>query len=129
MFIRFLSLVTIFAFALTGCTTSTTAITSPGWQRLFDGRSLTHWRGLPADPPAFAAMSLEQRAKAQHDADDRMRAHWSITDGVLTFDGKGDNLCTAENFADFELRVDWCIPPGGDSGIYLRGTPQVQIWD
>jgi hypothetical protein len=25
--------------------------------------------------------------------------------------------------------VDWKILPKGDSGIYLRGSPQVQIWD
>jgi hypothetical protein len=25
--------------------------------------------------------------------------------------------------------VDWKIEPKGDSGIYLRGSPQVQIWD
>ena len=31
--------------------------------------------------------------------------------------------------ADFEMYVDWKIMPQGDAGIYLRGTPQVQIWD
>ena len=27
------------------------------------------------------------------------------------------------------MLVDWKIGEGGDSGVYLRGTPQVQIWD
>jgi hypothetical protein len=36
---------------------------------------------------------------------------------------------TAKDYGDFELLVDWKILPKGDSGIYLRGTPQVQIWD
>jgi len=52
-----------------------------------------------------------------------------VVDGVLTFDGKGRSLCTAKDYADFEMLVDWKIEKGGDSGIYLRGSPQVQIWD
>jgi len=58
-----------------------------------------------------------------------MRTHWSAKDGVLYFDGKGFSLATVENYQDFEMFVDWKIQPNGDSGIYLRGTPQVQIWD
>jgi hypothetical protein len=46
------------------------------------------------------------------------------------FDGKGFSLATVrEDYGDFEMLVDWKIQPEGDSGIYLRGTPQVQIWD
>ena len=45
------------------------------------------------------------------------------------YDGKGNSLQTAKDYANFELYVDWKIPPKGDSGIYLRGQPQVQIWD
>jgi hypothetical protein len=44
-------------------------------------------------------------------------------------DGQGGNLATAKEFANFELFLDWKIEPKGDSGIYLRGLPQVQIWD
>lgn len=58
-----------------------------------------------------------------------MRQHWSAKDGVLVFDGAGDNLCTVQDYGNFEMYVDWKIEPGGDSGIYLRGSPQVQIWD
>jgi hypothetical protein len=58
-----------------------------------------------------------------------MRAHWSVQDGALVFDGGGDSLCTAKDYGDFELFVDWKIKAAGDSGIYLRGLPQVQIWD
>jgi hypothetical protein len=74
-------------------------------------------------------MTPEALAKAQADADGRMRAHWSVVDGVLVFDGKGESLCTASDYGDFELLVDWKIEKGGDSGLYLRGSPQVQIWD
>ena len=45
------------------------------------------------------------------------------------YDGKGKSLCTAKDYGDMEMYVDWKILPKGDSGIYLRGTPQVQIWD
>jgi hypothetical protein len=58
-----------------------------------------------------------------------MQAHWKAVDGVLCFDGRGESLCTAKYYRDFELLVDWKIEKGGDSGIYLRGSPQVQIWD
>jgi alpha-L-fucosidase len=74
-------------------------------------------------------MSETQRAAARAAADERMRAHWRVEDVLLVFDGHGESLVTDEDFGDFELLVDWMIQPGGDSGIYLRGTPQVQIWD
>jgi lysophospholipase L1-like esterase len=100
-----------------------------GFVALFNGRDLSGWKGLVKDPPARARMTPQQLAAEQSAADQRMRAHWTVTDGVLTFDGHGENLCTAADYADFELVVDWKIELGGDSGIYLRGSPQVQIWD
>jgi len=100
-----------------------------GYIPLFDGRGLAGWKGLVADPPARAKMTPQELAKAQAEADERMRAHWQVVDGVLIFDGKGESLCAAGDHADFELLVDWKIEKGGDSGIYLRGSPQVQIWD
>ncbi len=100
-----------------------------GYVPLFDGRSLGGWKGLVADPPARAKMTPEEMARAQAAADERMRAHWSVADGLLVFDGKGESLCTARDYGDFEMLVDWKIAKAGDSGIYLRGSPQVQIWD
>jgi len=67
--------------------------------------------------------------KAQAEADDLMRKHWRVVDGELVFDGAGHSLCTKRDFGDFEMFVDWKIESKGDSGIYLRGSPQVQIWD
>ena len=100
-----------------------------GFTPLFNGRDLTGWKGLVGNPKTRAAMSPEELAAKQKVADESMRAHWSVADGVLVFDGKGDSLCTAEDYGDFELYVDWKILEGGDSGIYLRGSPQVQMWD
>ena len=99
-----------------------------GFKALFNGHSLSGWKGLVANPPKRAKMSPDELAAAQVKADERMREHWSVEKGVLTFDGKGDNLCTKHDYGDFEMLVDWKLPPKGDSGIYLRGTPQVQIW-
>ncbi len=100
-----------------------------GFTPLFNGKDLTGWKGLVGNPKTRAAMSAEELAAAQAEADELMRAHWSVVDGILTFDGKGQSLCTERDYGDIELYVDWKILKGGDSGIYLRGSPQVQIWD
>ena len=55
--------------------------------------------------------------------------HWRVEDGELVNDGKEPHLVTDRDFGDFELWVDWKLSPKGDSGIYLRGCPQVQLWD
>jgi len=101
----------------------------PGFVPLFNGKDLTGWKGLVGNPISRAKMTPEQLAAAQAKADENMRAHWKVENGVLVFDGKGQNLCTAKDYKNFELLVDWKILPKGDSGIYLRGSPQVQIWD
>lgn len=100
-----------------------------GFQALFNGKDLANWKGLVENPKKRATMTAAELAEAQKKADERMRDHWAVKDGVLVFDGKGDNLCSAKDYADFELYVDWKIEEGGDSGIYVRGTPQIQIWD
>jgi sugar phosphate isomerase/epimerase len=100
-----------------------------GYVALFNGKDLSGWKGLVANPKERAQMSEKELAQAQEKADARMRASWTVVDGVLVFSGKGDSLCTAKDYTDFDLYVDWKIKPNGDSGIYLRGSPQVQIWD
>ncbi len=104
-----------------------------GFTALFNGKDLTGWKGLlkgPYDNPIKrAALSPEERKELQKEADENMRAHWSVKDGMLVFDGKGRSLCTLKDYGDFEMLVDWKILKDGDSGIYLRGSPQVQIWD
>lgn len=100
-----------------------------GWRPLFNGRDLAGWKGLVGDPLKRAALKPEELAQAQAEADAALRAHWSVVDGELRFDGGGSHLCTDQDFGDVELKVDWKIQSGGDSGIYLRGSPQVQIWD
>ncbi len=100
-----------------------------GFKALFNGKDLSGWKGLVGNPKTRAAMTDDQLATEQEKADAVMKAHWAVEDGVIVFDGKGKSLCTAKDYGDFELYVDWKIKDKGDSGIYLRGTPQVQIWD
>jgi len=104
-----------------------------GFVALFNGKDLTGWKGLlkgPYDNPSRRAkLSPDKLKELQKEADDNMRANWKVADGALVFSGKGRSLCTAKDYGDFEMLVDWKILKNGDSGIYLRGTPQVQIWD
>jgi len=106
-----------------------TLLKQEGFVPLFNGKDLSGWKGLVKDPPGRAKMTPEELKKAQAEADEDMRAHWKAVNGVLVFDGKGHSLCTARDYKDFEMFVDWKIEKEGDSGIYLRGSPQVQIWD
>lgn len=75
-----------------------------GFVAMFNGRNLNNWR-------------------------ETKPGHWTVRNGELHYDGKGESLVTSKLYGNYELYVDWKIAPGGDSGIYLRGKPQVQIWD
>jgi len=125
------SLATVFAMAVAAHAADNTP--PAGFTALFNGKDLTGWKGLLAgpldNPEKRAEAKPAELAEAQKKADDDMNAHWKVVDGVIVFDGKGRSLATAKDYGDFELYVDWKIEPKGDSGIYLRGTPQVQIWD
>ncbi|WP_280744193.1 MULTISPECIES: family 16 glycoside hydrolase [unclassified Parabacteroides] len=104
-----------------------------GFVSLFNGKDLSGWKGLVENPIVRAKMKPAQLAKAQEKADEIMRRDWKVEDGLLVFDGPSyDNLCTVKQYGDFEMYVDWMLDPAGpeaDAGIYLRGTPQVQMWD
>jgi hypothetical protein len=100
-----------------------------GFVALFNGKDLTGWKGLVANPEVRAKMPADKLRAEQKKADDAVRAHWKVVDGVLLYDGKANSLCTEKAYGNFEMYVDWKIPSHGDSGIYLRGSPQVQIWD
>jgi len=104
-----------------------------GFISTFNGQDLSGWKGLVENPISRAKMKPAELAKKQVAADEIAKKHWSAKDGVLFFDGTGsDNLCTDKQYGDFEMYVDWKLDTAGpeaDAGIYLRGTPQVQIWD
>lgn len=103
-----------------------------GFVSLFNGKNLDGWKGLVENPIKRAKMSQKELAAAQVKADKEAAKDWKVEEGNIVFDGKGyDNLCTDKQYGDFEMLVDWKLYPGPepDAGIYLRGTPQVQIWD
>lgn len=103
-----------------------------GFVSIFNGKDLTGWKGLVKNPIERAKMSKAILAKEQEKADKQMNDSWYVENGNLIFKGKGDNICTDKQYGDFEMYVDWMLDPAGpepDAGIYLRGTPQVQIWD
>ena len=104
-----------------------------GFVSMFNGKDFAGWKGLVENPVKRAQMSAQELAAKQKVADEAMRRDWQVADGLLSFVGDGyDNICTEKQYGDFEMYVDWRLDPNGkepDAGIYLRGTPQVQIWD
>jgi hypothetical protein len=104
-----------------------------GFVALFNGHDLTGWKGLVLNPKTRPTQSPAEMAQNQKTADEKMNKHWKVVDGVLMFDGAAfnvsGNICTQKQYGNFEMLVDWKIEHGGDSGVSLRGSPQVQIWD
>jgi hypothetical protein len=108
-----------------------------GFTSLFDGKDLEGWRGRPGGGGVFspyeeAKFTPEERAKKQAEWNADRDLHWHVdaSKGEIVSDGKGVHLATEKAYGDFELWVDWLLTqPGGDSGIYLRDYPQVQLWD
>lgn len=111
----------------------------PGFTSLWSGKDLSGWFGWgTTDPRTLAAMTPEQRADYNKQsveggplikADQNINAHWKVEGDEIVNDGKGLYLSTLKDYGDIELLVDYKMQPLGDSGIYLRGVPQVQIWD
>ena len=101
-----------------------------GFTALFNGTDLTGWRGGDtADHRGLLAMPEDQRAELLKDWTADMRRHWQAVAGELHNDGAGKYATTEKDYGDFELLVEYNMAPMGDSGIYLRNVPQVQIWD
>lgn len=75
-----------------------------GFKLLFDGTTLTGWRGFKQPAPTG----------------------WDVVDGTIHHDTGGVDLLSIDEFQDFELRLDWKIAPGGNSGIFYRGTEEYE---
>jgi len=100
-----------------------------GFVSLFNGVDLTGWKALVGNPVTRSKMSEKALAAAQDSANERTKGDWIAKDGLLVFTGHGENLATDKKYRDIEMYIDWKITEKGDAGIYLRGSPQVQIWD
>jgi hypothetical protein len=100
-----------------------------GFYTMYNGIDLRGWKGLVDNPVKRRKMSADTLALKQVKADSIMHKGWIAQGEELHFTGHGDNLCSAKDYQDFEMYIDWKIEKEGDAGIYLRGSPQVQIWD
>lgn len=101
-----------------------------GFRAIFNGRDLTGWHGMPHfSPIEFAALSPDERRQKIAAWTDGARQHWTVQNGELVNDGHGEYLTTDEEFSDYELLIDYKTVPLADSGIYLKASPQIQIWD
>jgi len=111
--------------------TGSAAPTPPaGFTALYNGRDLAGWRGGDTyDHRKWLALPKDERAKLETEWTADMRAHWQAEGDELVNDGHGKYATTEKEYGDFELLVDYRTVAGADSGIYLRGCPQVQIWD
>ncbi len=102
----------------------------PGFTALYNGRDLTGWRGGDTyDHRQWLALPAAERAKMESEWTADMRQHWRAEGDELVNDGQGKYATTVRDYGDFELLVDYKTVPLADSGLYLRGCPQVQIWD
>jgi hypothetical protein len=98
-----------------------------GFTVIFNGKDLQGWHGL--NPHGVEKLTGDKKDAnlAQQRAD--FSKHWSVENGELVNGGKGPYATTDGEFGDIELLIEYKTVAGADSGIYLRGTPQVQIWD
>ena len=98
-----------------------------GFRALFNGKDLSGWHGL--NPHSVAKLEGEKREAAEQKMREEFADHWRVENGELVNDGHGPYANTDEDLGDMEFLLEYKTVAGADSGIYLRGTPQVQIWD
>jgi len=98
-----------------------------GSRAIFNGNDLTGWHGL--NPHRGAKLTGEKKEANLAEQRAEFPNHWTVENGELVNDGHGPYATTDEEYGDIELRLEYKTVPKADSGIYLRGTPQVQIWD
>ena len=101
-----------------------------GYEALFNGRNLDGWYAIETyNPREFAALGSAERNEKINAARAKTGKFWRVEDGEIVNDGQGPFLTTESEYRDFELLIEYQTVPRADSGIYLKATPQVQIWD
>lgn len=90
-----------------------------GFRALFNGKDLAGWNGW----------NPHDKKKSREDQNKDFANHWRVENGELVNAGTGPYATTNDEFGDIELHIDYKTVPHADSGVYLRGSPQVQIWD
>jgi hypothetical protein len=117
------------AFCLSSVTYAAEVNPPKGFAALFNGKDLTGWWGFNSDPRKYWALSEEERTKKREASLADLRKHWTVENAELVNDGNGDYATTEKDYGDIEFLIDYKTVAAADSGIYLRATPQVQIWD
>jgi hypothetical protein len=108
--------------------------------RLFNGKSLEGWAVIGGAHWATLGLKKPDGADAQGwvPKDEGVANGWSVQDGLLVNDPvqkegqphiRYGNLQTIQDFEDFNLTLEVNVPPGGNSGVYLRGIYEVQVCD
>ncbi len=129
--IRFqICLAALIAVGLAGIVQAADNVPPEGFVALFTAKDLAGWHGYDTkDPRKFQALTAEEQEAERVKSREDIQKHWSIDGADLVNDGHGLYLTTDKNYGDYELWIDYKTVPKADSGIYLKGTPQVQIWD
>lgn len=99
----------------------------PGFKAVFNGRDLTGWHGL--NPHLTVKLTGEKKEAKLKEMRDEFSKHWTVENGELVNMGEGPYATTDAKYGDIEFLIEYKTVAKADSGIYLRGTPQVQIWD
>jgi hypothetical protein len=139
---RLFSLIPVALLALTAASTGLSlalqAAPPAGFTPLFNEKDLTGFRGgdtydhrkLLSLPDDQRAAQIAKWTASMREVNPKTgKAHWYVEGTELVNDGFGAYATTEKDYGDFELLVDYKTVPLADSGIYLRGVPQVQIWD
>ena len=98
-----------------------------GFTSLFNGKDLSGWHGY--NPHSVTKLTGEKKDAMLKKMREEFPQHWSVKDGEIFNPGTGPYATTDKDYGDFELVLEYNMAPKGDSGVYLRGVPQVQIWD
>lgn len=98
-----------------------------GFTPLFNGKDLAGWHGY--NPHSVAKLTGEKKEAMLAKMREEFTQHWSVKDGELFNPGTGAYATTDKEYGDIELVLEYNMAPLGDSGVYLRACPQVQIWD
>ena len=99
-----------------------------GWTPIFSGKDLSGWIGQDGKPMQWISTSAVVWERLLGPT--RLRAMPTAGDRMMNGpEGKVHNIVTSEKFGDVELYVEFLIPKGSNSGVYLHGLYEIQVFD
>jgi len=85
---------------------------------------------LPPEAEGWISLFNEQDLTGWHKRHPGAPNHWRAEDGLLrNVEGGGSDIYTEWTFTDFDLHVEFRVPPGSNSGVYLQGIYEIQVDD